>query len=183
MLNKFIINRSEGDKMFSVNEYVVYGSEGVCMVESIGHPAISGLDPAKEYYTLCPVSRVGRIYTPVDSTIKMRKALTAEQAQKIIDTIDNVSSSLDVPKDSKQAMMYYKQLIGTYDCLNLISIIKYVFLKQKEFLLAKKNVPAIDMRYLKIAEDMLYGEFGFALGMEPKNVRDYITKCCEGQTA
>lgn len=169
--------------MFSVNEYVVYGSEGVCMVEGIGHPAIAGLDPAKEYYTLSPVSRVGRIYTPIDSAIKMRKALTAEEAQKIIDSIENVSSSLDVPKDSKQAMLYYKQLIGSYDCLKLISIIKYVFLKQREFLLAKKNVPAIDMRYLKIAEDMLYGEFGFALGIEPKNVREYITKCCEEQTA
>lgn len=167
--------------MFSVNEYVVYGSEGVCMVESIGHPAITGLDPAKEYYTLCPVSRVGRIYTPIDSTIKMRKALTAEQVQKIIDGIDEVSSNLDVPKDSKQAMLYYKQLISTYDCINLISIIKYVFLKQREFLLAKKNVPAIDMRFSKIAEDMLYGEFGFALGMEPKNVKAYIAKCCAPQ--
>ena len=34
---------------FSVDEYVVYGSEGVCRVEQIGDPNIAGLDSTKEY--------------------------------------------------------------------------------------------------------------------------------------
>lgn len=165
--------------MFGINDYVIYGSEGVCIVESIGHPEITGLDKSKEYYTLSPVHRTGKIYTPIDSTIRMRKALTKSEAEGIIANIGDICCELDVPRDNKQANLYYKALITSYECEKLISIIKYVFLKQKEFVAIKKNVPAVDLKYMRIAEDMLYNEFGFALGIEPKAVKEYIVKCCE----
>ncbi len=165
--------------MFAANEYVVYGSEGVCMVESVGHPSITGLDSTKEYYTLTPVYRTGKIYAPVESRVKIRKALTREEVQGIIDDISSIPTGLDVPKDNKQAQLFYRELVGSYDCCNLIRIIKYVFTKQKDYVGIKKNVPAVDMRYMKIAEDMLYNEFGFALGIDPRDVRGYIIKCCE----
>ncbi len=165
--------------MFAVNEYVVYGSEGVCMVESVGHPPISGLDNTKEYYTLVPFYRTGKIYAPVESRVKIRKALSKDEVQGIINGISDVNTELEVPKDNKQAQLYYKEMVMTYDCSNLIRIIKYVFNKQKEFSTVKKNVPAVDLRYMKIAEDMLYNEFGFALGIDPRDVRGYIIKCCE----
>ncbi len=169
-----------GYYMFDINEYVVYGSEGVCMIESVGHPAISGLDPAREYYTLTPVYRTGKIYAPVESRVKIRKALTKDEVQGLIDGMPDISFALEVPKDNKQAQLDYRELVGSYDCTNLIKIIKYVFNKQKEFIGVKKSIPAIDMRYLKIAEDMLYNEFGFALGIDPRDVRGYITHSIEG---
>ena len=165
--------------MFGINDYVIYGSEGVCMVESIGHPDISGLDKAREYYTLSPIYRTGKIYTPVDSTIRMRKALTKAEAEGIIMSIENICCELDVPKDNKLANLFYKELVTSYECEKLISIIKYVFLKQREFLAIKKNLPAVDLKYMRIAEDMLYNEFGFALGISPKEVKGYIAKCYE----
>ncbi len=51
----FILQEQKGKQLFSVNDYVVYGSEGVCRVESIGKKDITGLDKEKEYYTLVPV--------------------------------------------------------------------------------------------------------------------------------
>lgn len=165
--------------MFSVNEYVIYGSEGVCRVESIGHPEISGLDKLKEYYTLLPVYRSGKIYTPTDSTIHMRRVITKSQAQELIDGIKEINCELDVPKDVKQANLFYRDLVRSYECPKLISVIKYVFMKQREFSQIKKNMPAVDLKFLKIAEDMLYGEFSFALGIEPKEIKGYITRCCD----
>ena len=35
-------------------------------------------------------------------------------------------------------------------------------------------MPAIEIKYMKMAEDMLYGELGFVLGIPPKEVKDYI---------
>lgn len=166
--------------MFAINEYVIYGSEGVCKVDAIGHPEISGLDKLKEYYTLLPVYRSGKIYTPTDSSIHMRRVVTKDQAQDLIDRIKDISHELDVPKDIKQANLFYRDLVRSYECKKLISLIKYVFIKQREFSLIKRNMPAVDLKFLKIAEDMLYSEFGFALGIEPKEVKDYIVKCCEG---
>ena len=157
----------------------MYGSEGVCKVESIGHPDISGLDKSKEYYTLSPVYRHGKIYTPVDSTILMRSVISKNQAEELIGGIKDISSDLDVPKDAKLANVFYRDLVRSYECSKLISVIKYVFSKQRELAAAKRNVPAVDMKFFKIAEDMLYNEFGFVLGIDPKEVKGYIFECCE----
>lgn len=165
--------------MFSINDYVIYGSEGVCQVEAIGHPDIIGLDKQKEYYTLMPIYRSGKIYTPIDSTIIMRHVITKDKAQELIDQIDNICCELEVPKDIKQANLFYRELVRSYECVNLIKIIKYVFLKQREFSLIKKAMPAVDLKFLKLAEDMLYGEFGFALGLEPRDVKECVIKRCE----
>ena len=165
--------------MFSVDDYVIYGSEGVCRVESIGHPDIAGLDKLKSYYTLSPVYRCGKIYTPVDSTIHMRRVISKDHAQELIGEIKEINCDLDVPKDAKLANVYYRDLVRSYECKKLISVIKYVFSKQREFAAAKRNVPAVDLKFFKIAEDMLYSEFAFVLGIEPKEVKGYITACCE----
>ncbi len=165
--------------MFAINEYVIYGSEGVCKVEAIGHPEISGLDKLKEYYTLLPIHRSGKIYTPTDSIIHMRRVITRDQAQELIDGIVDINHQLDVPKDIKQANLFYRELVRSYECSKLISLIKYVFTKQREFSLIKRNMPAVDLKFLKIAEDMLYSEFSFVLGCDPKEIREHIVKCCE----
>lgn len=165
--------------MFSVNDYVIYGSEGVCKVESIGHPEISGLDGKREYYTLSPVYRSGRIYTPVDSTIIMRRVISRNQAEELIGNIKEVSGELDVPKDAKLANQYYRELVRSYECSKLIQVIKHVFQKQRRFAAEKRSLPAVDLKFFKMAEDMLYSEFGFVLGIDPKDVKGYITACCD----
>lgn len=165
--------------MFSVDDYVVYGSEGVCRVESIGHPDIAGLDKLKRYYTLSPVYRHGKIYTPVDSTIHMRRVISKDRAQELIGGIKEISGDLDVPKDAKLANIYYRDLVRTYECQKLISVIKYVFSKRRRLAESKRNVPAVDMKFFKIAEDMLYNEFAFVLGIEPTEVKGYIAAGCE----
>lgn len=165
--------------MFNINDYVVYGSEGVCLVEEIGHPAISGLDSSKQYYTLAPIYRSGKIYTPVDSPILVRLVITKEVAKGIILKIGSIGYELDVPKNIKLANQYYKELVRSYDCEKLISIIKYVLAKQREFSLIKKNIPAVDLNFMKIAEEMLFGEFAFALEADPKDVREEIIRICE----
>lgn len=165
--------------MFNVNDYVVYGSEGVCKVESIGHPEIVGLDKMKTYYTLSPVYRQGKIYTPVDSSIHMRYVISRNQAEELIGGIKDISGDLDVPKDAKLANIYYRDLVRSYECSKLISVIKHVFAKQRKFAEVKRNVPAVDMKFFKMAEEMLYGEFGFVLGIDPKDVKGYIAECCE----
>ncbi len=165
--------------MFCVNEYVVYGSEGVCRVESVGHPDIVGLDKDKEYYTLLPIYRSGKIYTPVDSNIPMRSAITKEEAQSLISGAEQISAVLDVPRDSKQATQYYRSLVRTYECKKLMSIVKYVVKKQHRLGDGKKSLPAVDLKFMRIAQDMLCGELGFALGIEPQEAKACIERCCE----
>ncbi len=164
--------------MFCVNDYVVYGSEGVCRIENIGRTDISGLDKNKEYYTLVPVYKSGRIYTPTDSSIVMRKVITKESAQALVSNIKSIGEELDVPRDAKLAAAFYRNLVRTYECDKLISVIRHIFNKQRELISVKKNLPAVDTKYLKMAQDILYGELGFALGIAPNEVKGYIEKNC-----
>ena len=168
---------------FSVDEYVVYGSEGVCRVEQIGHPNIAGLDSTKEYYTLMPVYKSGRIYAPIDSLIPMRPAMDAETAKELISEMPHMPSRLDVPPDSKEAAAFYKSLVRTYECRKLISIVKHVQRKQRELACVKKNVSAADMKFMKIARDMICGELGFSLGVSPKDVRERLESRCRERLA
>ena len=174
----FILQEQKGKQLFSVNDYVVYGSEGVCRVESIGKKDITGLDKEKEYYTLVPVYKSGKIYTPTDSTIVMRRVITKDQAQKLVAHIKEISYELDVPRDAKLAAAFYKELVRTYECEKLIKVIRHIFQKQRELIPLKKNLPAVDAKYFKMAQDILYGELGFALGIAPNQVKGYIEQNC-----
>ncbi len=164
--------------MFCVNDYVVYGSEGVCRIENIGRMEISGLDKNKDYYTLVPVYKSGRIYTPTDSTIIMRRVITKERAQELVEHISQINSELDVPRDPKLAAAFYRELVRTYECEKLISVIRYIFQKQQELIPLKKTLSAVDSKYYRMAQDILYGELGFALGIAPNEVKGYIEKNC-----
>ena len=167
--------------MFSVNDYIVYGSEGVCRVEEIGSPQIQGLDASKQYYTLAPAFRTGKIYTPVDSPIIMRHVMNNAEANDLISRIPEISFDLEVPNDFKLANAYYKNMVRTYECEKLVSVIKYISDKQKRLALIKKSLSALETRTLKMAEDMLYSELGFALEIKPCDVKKYIADVCEGK--
>ena len=65
--------------MFQPGDFVVYGSSGVCRVIQVGALEGKSADPTRQYYTLQPVFESERIYTPVDSGVFMRPAMTKEQ--------------------------------------------------------------------------------------------------------
>ena len=61
--------------MFKINDYIVYGDNGICKVVDIGIPSIS-CNKNRVYYTLEPIYESGKIYTPVDNNhIIMRKLI------------------------------------------------------------------------------------------------------------
>lgn len=165
--------------MFCVDDYVVYGSEGVCRIVNIGRADITGLDREKDYYTLVPVYKSGRIITPTDSSIVMRRVISKESAQSLVSNIKAIGEELQVPQDAKLAAAYYRDLVRTYDCGKLISVIKHIYNKQRGLVSAKKNLPAVDLKYLKMAQDILFGELAFALGIAPNEVKGYIERNCK----
>ena len=100
--------------MFRVGDWVIYGHEGVCRVEEIGHPTVPGLDPAREYYRLTPYYHAGTIYAPVDGKIVMRPVISRSALddllpQKLIPVVVALSG---VPEREKVHDL--KQLVRAY---------------------------------------------------------------------
>ena len=82
--------RSNG--MFSVGEYIVYGTTGVCRIESVGPMQMSGVSKEKLYYTLAPLySKGSKVFIPVDNDkVIMRPVLTKEEAQALVEEIPKI---------------------------------------------------------------------------------------------
>jgi CarD family transcriptional regulator len=160
--------------MFEVGEYVVYGMNGVCKVEAIGTMSLSGVESDREYYTLQPLYTKGsRVFTPVDNQkVIIRPVISKDEVCALIDEmkeLDEISVT-----DDKHRELAYKEAMKSCDCREWIRVMNTV-LKRKETRLAQgKKMSACDERYLKAAQDYLYGEFAISLQIEKDEVEQYV---------
>lgn len=73
----------------------------------------------------------------------------------------------DVPPDSRAAGEYYRAILSGHDCVALLRLCKTLHAKQNSQTASRRGVNSTELRSWRMAEEMLYGEFGFALGMPP----------------
>lgn len=114
--------------MFQTGDYMIYGNNGVCQVESVGTiDTIPGIPKDKIYYTLKPLYIKGStIYTSVDNQkVLIRPLISKEEAMKLIDGIEEIEILWIT--NEKQREEVYKEGLATCDCKELIKIIKTVY--------------------------------------------------------
>lgn len=162
--------------MYQVNDSVVYGTHGVCEVTAVGRLSMSVADRKKKYYTLRPVyQKDSLVYVPVDHIkLPMRLVLGKEEAEKLVEEIPSLETIWIVNEKERESQ--YKEAVRSGDCRELVRIIKTIYLPEKERMDKGKKVAAVDERYFHQAEELLYGELAYALGMEISRVRDYIAQ-------
>lgn len=160
--------------MFEKGEYVIYGSNGICHVEDIVHMNMAGVDKNQLYYMLVPLQmKESKIYIPIDNEkIRIRKALNSQEAAELIDGILNIDA-VSV-KDEKQREEMYKELMGKGQPQDWICIIKTLYIRRQERSSQGKKITATDEKYLRMAENNLYSELSFALGIKKEDMEGYI---------
>ena len=151
--------------MYEIGQLIVYGNEGVCRVEEIGTPKISGVDKHREYYTLAPIYREGKVFTPVDSKVFMRPVITREEALALIDRIPQMTAQVYENSNLRFLNEHYQQCIQDYTCADLLQLIKDVRAKRRR--MAERD--------MKRAEEMLHGELAIALDMPREQVPQFIS--------
>ena len=162
--------------MFAVGDYVVYGYEGVCRVEEIGSPGVSGLDRNRQYYRLTPHYRGGTIYAPVDGRVRMRRVISREALDALLPTLPELPTLDDVPENTRLAGEYYRAILAEHSCERLLRLCKTFHEKQKRLAASHRSINSTELRSWKTAEEMLYGEFGFVLGIAPTEVQHFLQK-------
>ena len=155
--------------VYQIGDYIVKSTDGVCKVEDILHLNMSGVDCKKEYYLLIPVGeKAEKIYVPVNTKTNIRKAMTEEEALKLIDKIPEIEEMwVDNEKMREQR---YKEAVRSGDPESLISIIKMIYLRKQKRMAQGKKTMMVDERYFQKAEQSLYSELGFALGKNKDEV-------------
>lgn len=166
--------------MFKVGDLVVYGGEGVCRVEAVGTLPLTDIKSDKLYYTLVPLYRSGRTFAPVDGKVLIRPILTRAEAEALIRSIPQVEEDERCPKGARVLSEHYQQLLQSYDCGDLVQLIKTIYVKQQEAQAAGRRFGQVDERYRKRAEEMLHGELAASLGIPKEAVAEYIRRVLEG---
>lgn len=149
---------------------------GVCKVEEIGTMNLTGIDDDKLYYTLAPLYTKGnRVFTPVENRkVIMRPIMTKNEVLELID--DSMDIELIQAEHDKSREIAYKDALRSCDCREWIRIIRTALKRKDERLAAGKKMAACDERYLKQAQDNLYGEFAVSLQIDKKEVESYISQ-------
>ena len=160
--------------MYEIGDLIVYAGEGVCRVEEIGVPPMTGINKQRQYYTLKPLYRAGMVYAPVDTQVFMRPVITREDADALIDRIPDIEPEVYENSNLRFLNEYYQAQLQNYNCEGLIKLIRSTRAKREVMIGRGKKLGLVDERYMKRAQDMLHGEFAVALGIERNEVPGYI---------
>lgn len=162
--------------MYSIGDLIIYGSTGVCEIVGITKlQGIKGADNDKEYYVINPIFQGGSIYIPVDNTkVFMRLIITKEQAERLIDSIPNIQAKAYHDQSIQKLSEHYELALQTHNCADLIELTMSIYNKKQFLEQQKKKFGKVDERFMKIAEEMLYGELSVALDIPKEKVQEYI---------
>lgn len=164
--------------MFSINDYVIYGTTGVCRITDIRKEVFSG-HVKKEYYILQPVfSSNSTLYVPTENESganKMRRILTRDEIHELI---RNINEDDDVAWIMNDNMRHDRctEIIKNGDRKELICLIKAMYQHKQEQIKFGKKFYIADEKLMKAAEKLLYNEFALVLNIEPEEVVPYITE-------
>ena len=161
--------------MYQVGDWIFYGNIGACQVIDIAARRIPGTEGEILYYTLLPVNDSCSISTPVlNGKVFMRPLISKEQALTLIDSIPQITVQAYYNPVLRQLSEHYEQALRSHDCLSLIEMTMSIHMKQEEARQNKKKLGAVDEKYMKRAEGLLFGELAVALGITSGDVPVYI---------
>ena len=169
--------------MYQIGDVVAYGGEGLCRVTAVGTPDISGISGEKSYYTLTPLYRDGTIFIPVDTSVFMRPAMSRAEAEELIRSLPQVEADFQAGGNLRLITEYYQSLMRSHDTLSIARLIKTIYQHQQQVRLRGGKPSQIDERYMKRAEELLYGELAYALGIPRDQVCDHIIRTIEHSDA
>lgn len=163
--------------MYQAGDLILYGRTGVCRVEEITSVKQRGSSEEQQYYILKPLYQTCNITTPVNNEkVFSRPIISKEEAQQAINSIPGMEPEVYHNRNLNQLREYYRSKMETYNCLDLIRLTMSLYTKKKEAEEQKKKFGAVDERFMKEAEELLFGELAAALEIPRDSVRDYIGK-------
>ncbi|MGG7057693.1 CarD family transcriptional regulator [Clostridium nigeriense] len=158
--------------MFKINDYVVYGSNGVCQIEDIEMMSLKNQE--LEYYILSPVynSRM-TIKIPVNNNkILMRELMSKSEVRNLIEGISR-NETIEI-EDSRKRAQEYRDIIKRGNAEDIIKVINSIKLEENEKISLGKKLNKTDEDIMIIARKQLYQEVAIVLGINIDDVGDYI---------
>lgn len=160
--------------MFQSGKLYLYGSHGVCRLLGTEERMV---DRKKvEYYVLEPNEQPGaRYYIPTgnpNALKKLRPVMDREALTQLLQCA-KIHEDAWIP-DEGQRKQYYRQLIADCDRVLLLQMVNTIHRKKRELLNSGKRLHICDENFCRDAQKLLDGEFTLVLGVDKKEVQEYI---------
>jgi len=164
--------------MYQVGDLVIYGKTGVCKVIEV---TTQEMEKQRLYYTLMPLYQSCTIFAPVNSTkVFMRPIVSKDEAERLVDMIPSIRAEAYHNQSVNQLAGHYEASLNTHDCAELITLTMSIHAKKKLMEQQKRKFGAVDERFMKCAEELLFGELAAALCISKDEVPEYIAKRVSG---
>ena len=137
--------------MYQAGEFIVYGTNSVCRVESIGKPPFE-TEEDKLYYTLVPVTGTETIYIPTDSPVFTRPVISAKKERNSSTLfLTSKRTTLSATASAWRMSIIQAALQSPTATGELVQLIKTVYAKSRRH---GRRVSQVDQRYRKRAEEL-----------------------------
>lgn len=157
--------------MYELGSLILYGRTGVCRVEEIKTDPATGA----VYYVLQPLYQTCCVTIPANNPkVFTRPIITREQALELISRMPTMEAEPYHNRNLNQLRAYYLEQLDCRSCEGLAKLAKSIFLKRQQAEQQKKKFGVIDERFLKEAENLLFGEFAAVLGIARNEVENFI---------
>lgn len=156
--------RYGGENMFKVGSYVVYKSNGLCIIDDVRKEKFGNLT-RQDYYVLKLLSENGSvIYVPVEkeeNEKSMRPPISKEDAKKLVAVISDLRENWI--SDDKMRAARYKDILERADVKKLAGLVNTLKEKSEELCVIGRRLRSIDEMIMKKAETNLRLELDYAL--------------------
>ncbi len=165
--------------MFRIGEFVVKSNTGICKVEDIVCLDMSG-SGEKQYYVLLPVDDArAKLFVNVEADrTKVRAVMTKDEAFAFIHKIESIKA-VWIAND-KLREQKYKEAFRSNEPEALVGVIKNLYKRGQDRIAEGKKIAATDEKYFRMAEQALYSELAFSLGIKKEEIEALITETIEG---
>lgn len=164
------------NKMFKVNDYIMYGLTGICKIIGIKEEKFLNY-PEQSFYILEPVSSPQMmVKIPVLNNIQnIRPIHSKEEVKELIQKIPDLS--LVWILDERERNTSFRRMLRNVNCQDLITVIKTIYSYKHLDEYKGKKLSRNDDEIFEMAEKLLNEEFGFVLNINPEDVPHYIGQC------
>lgn len=153
-------------------QYVVYGTNGICLVDDITEMAFPTGGERKTYFLLRPCADAGSvIYIPHDNEAllsRLRPTLTKPQAEELL--AGPVQVKIEWIEDRKQRVLALREYLAENNPYSLLPLIRCLCHKRDELTAKNKKFSNADREALDSALHSVCNELCFATDLEADEI-------------
>ena len=160
-----------GKKLFNKGDKVFYGQTGVCVVEDVSEKILTK-NIKKLYYTLRPIYQHNNIiYAPaLSDKVFIRKIISKAEAQRLIKSVPELLNKVLDGQTEED----YQAALESLSSEELLELAVRIYAKKQAAKRIKKKPGFVDEKYLKRAEELLFGELAAALDIPFEEVPNLL---------